>query len=68
MNFVCCYVSMICCLVNKKNTNFNVFIDSMGIAFCIANDAFLTSGGCHSGLNAKLEYATPATMTNSSEQ
>ena len=56
------------CLVNKKNTNFNVFIDSMGIVFCIANEAFLTSGGCHSGLNAKLEYATPATMINSSEQ
>ena len=59
---------MIRCLVNKNNTNFNVLIDSMGIVFCIANEAFLTSGGCHSGLNAKLEYATPATMINSSEQ
>ena len=52
----------------EQKTNFNVFIDSMGIVFCIANEAFLTSGGCHSGLNAKLEYATPATMINSSEQ
>ena len=56
------------CLANKKNTNFMLFMDSMGIVFCIANEACLTSGGCHSGLNPKLEYATPATMINSSEQ
>ena len=43
-------------------------MDSMGIVFCIANESFLTSGGCHSGLNLKLEYATQATMINSSEQ
>ena len=52
----------------QENTILHVFIDPMGIVFCIANEAFLTSGGCHSSLNAKLEYATPATMINSSEQ
>ena len=66
MNYVLlCFHDLLPC---EQNTIFNVFIDSMGIAFRIANEAFLTSGGCHSGLNAKLEYATPATMINSSEQ
>ena len=52
----------------QKQYEFNVFMDSMGIVFCIANKAFLISGGCHRGLSPKLEYATQATMINSSEQ